>query len=435
MMTVPGKPHLFRPKRIDVHAACRVLAAALLCMAVPGCKQQKETPAEAEVIVQAARPEIASISELIEGDAILAPLAQAALSPKISAPVKKFYVQRGARVHAGQLLVALEDRDLQATALDNRGSYKAAQALYDDTMGARVPQETQKAELDLAQAKATLALDQSIVDSRKQLFEQGAVPGRDLDTAQATLVQAQAAYDSASKQLHLLESVSRASTVQATQGQLTSARGRYLNAQAQVSYSTLSSPIDGIVTDRPLFAGEMAPAGTPLITVMDTSALLAKVHFSQSVTQRMKIGDAASVRVPGVKEILPAKVSLISPALDPGSTTVEVWIRLNNPDGSLKVGTPVHIAVTGQTIPQAMQIPASGLLRGNDGGYNVMVIGSDGTAHRRAIQVGIQTPEKVQITAGLGPADIVISTGAFGLEDGIKVKIGSPEDDKTQGGS
>ncbi len=435
MMTVPDKPHPFRPKRIDVHAACRMLAAALLCTAVPGCKQQKETPAEAEVIVRAARPEIASISELIEGDAILAPLAQAALSPKISAPVKKFYVQRGARVHVGQLLVALEDRDLQATALDNRGSYKAAQALYDDTLGARVPQETQKAELDLAQAKATLALDQNIANSRKQLFEQGAIPGRDLDTAQATLVQAQAAYESASKQLHLLESVGRASTVQATQGQLTSARGRYLNAQAQVSYSTLSSPIDGIVTDRPLFAGETAPAGTPLITVMDTSALLAKVHFSQSVTQRMKIGDAAAVRVPGVKEILPAKVSLISPALDPGSTTVEVWIQLNNPDGSLKVGTPVHIAVTGQTIPQAMQIPASGLLRGNDGGYSVMVIGSDGTAHRRAIQVGIQTPEKVQITAGLEPSDIVISTGAFGLEDGIKVKVGSPEDDKTQGGS
>ncbi len=435
MMTVPEKPHPFGPKRIDVHAACRMLAAALLCMAVPGCKQQKETPAEAVVIVRAARPEIAPISELIEGDAILAPQAQAALSPKISAPVKKFYVQRGARVHVGQLLVALEDRDLQATALDNRGSYKAAQALYDDTMGARVPQETQKAELDLAQAKATLALDQSIVDSRKQLLEQGAIPGRDLDTAQATLVQAQAAYDSASKQLHLLESVSRASTVQATNGQLTSARGRYLNAQAQVSYSTLSSPIDGIVTDRPLFAGEMAPAGTPLITVMDTSALLAKVHFSQSVTQRMKIGDAASVRVPGVKEIMPARVSLIGPALDPGSTTVEVWIQLNNPDGSLKVGTPVHIAVTGQTIPQAMQIPASGLLRGNDGGYNVMVIGSDGTAHRKAIQVGIQTPEKVQITAGLEPSDIVISTGAFGLEDGIKVKVGSPEDDKTLGGS
>jgi RND family efflux transporter MFP subunit len=247
-------------------------------------------------------------------------------------------------------------------------------------------------------------------------------------------VQAQAAYDSAAKQLHLLESVSRASTVQATQGQLTSARGRYLNAEALASYSMLSSPIDGIVTDRPLFAGEMAPAGTPLITVMDTSALLAKVHFSQSIAQRMKIGDAASVRVPGVNETLPARVSFISPALDPGSTTVEVWIRLNNPDGSLKVGTPVHIAVTGLTVPQALQIPASGLLTGNDGSYSVMVIGSDGTAHRRAVQVGIQTPDKVQITAGLGASDMVISTGAFGLEDGTRVKVGPAQDDKTPGG-
>src|SRR5580698_1611052 len=90
-----------------------------LCLGAAGCKKAESTP-EVTVSVEAAKPETGPISEQITGDAILAPLAQAALSPKISAPVKEFYVQRGAHVHVGELLVSLEDRDLAATALDNR---------------------------------------------------------------------------------------------------------------------------------------------------------------------------------------------------------------------------------------------------------------------------------------------------------------------------
>ena len=66
---------------------------------------------------------------------------------------------------------------------------------------AQVPEDYQKAQLDVAQAKANLDLNQSIVTARKQLFAEGAIPGRDLDTAQAALVQAQAAYDTAAKHL------------------------------------------------------------------------------------------------------------------------------------------------------------------------------------------------------------------------------------------
>ena|ERR1700761_6544744 len=127
------------------------LGTVLFCLSAAGCKKAEPTP-EVAVSVEASKPETGPISEQITGDAILAPLAQAALSPKISAPVKEFYVQRGAHVRAGQLLVSLEDRDLAATALDNRGSYTAAEAAYDQTTKAQMPEDTQKAELDLAQA-------------------------------------------------------------------------------------------------------------------------------------------------------------------------------------------------------------------------------------------------------------------------------------------
>ena len=68
----------------------------------------------------------------------------------------------------------------------------AAQAAYATATRRPVPEDTQKAELDVAQAKSNLDLNNSIVKNRKQLFDQGAIPGRDLDTAQTALVQAQA---------------------------------------------------------------------------------------------------------------------------------------------------------------------------------------------------------------------------------------------------
>jgi hypothetical protein len=86
---------------------------------------------------------------------------------------------------------------------------------------------------------------------------------------------------------------------------------------------------------------------------MDTSTLLAKTHVAASVVQQMKVRDEAEVHVPGVADPVPAKVSLISPALDPGSTTIEVWLNIDNKAGKLKVGTPVKASVTGKTVDKA----------------------------------------------------------------------------------
>ena len=412
-----------------------ILAAAALLpfLLFAGCK--KEAVPEPLVTVQAAHPEQGPIAEHIATDAVLAPLAQAAIEPKISAPVRKFFVQRGSRVKAGQLLATLENNDLAAAAMDNKGSYMAAEAAYDTTTKAQVPEDTLKAESDLAQAKANLDLNLSIVKSRKQLFAEGAIPGRDLDTATAALVQAQAAYDAAAKHLESVKSVSHDAALKSAQGQLTSAEGKMKGAEAQVNYSEIRSPIDGVVTDRPLFAGETAATGAPLVTVMDTSSLLAKTHIAQSLAQQMKVGDDATVSIPGVTEPVSAKVSLISPALDPGSTTVEVWLKIANKSGALKVGTPVKVSITGRTVEKAWKIPAAAVVAAEDGTKSVLVVGDDGAAHRKPVTLGIADADDVQVTSGLAPGDMVITGGAYGLDDGTKVKVGPAADDSKAGGT
>jgi HlyD family secretion protein len=400
-----------------------------------GCKKAEETPTP-EVYVQAAHPEQGSIGEQISADAILAPLAQAAISPKVTAPVKKFYVQRGAHVHAGELLATLENSDLAAAAMDNHGSFTAAQATFETATKATAPEDLTKAKLDLAQAKANLDLDQSIVNARSELLKEGAIPGRDLDTAQAQLVQTKAAYDIAKQHLESLQNVSNKAAIENAQGNLESAKGKLLGAQAALSYTEIRSPISGVVTDRPLFAGETAAAGAPLVTVMDTSALIAKVHVAQMEAQQLSLGAAASLTVPGVADPVAAKVSLISPALDPGSTTVEVWLRVENPKGALKAGTPVHASIAGRTIQNALTVPAEAIQTGPDGTSKfVMIISADSTAHKKAVTLGIQNAEDVQILSGVTASDMVISTGAYGLDENTKVKIGTdpnakPDDDE-----
>jgi len=408
---------------------------SLTLLPLAGCKAKPEAAPEVLVTVDAAHPTVGEISEEITGDAILMPLAQAAIAPRISAPIREEYVQRGAHVRQGQLLIFLESRDLAGSAMDSKGALTQAQANLRATTEATIPEELKKAEGEVADTKAAYDVATRTAEERKKLFDQGALSGRDADFAHAAQVQAQSAYEQAEKHLDAVKKTIGATDKDAAEGQLISARGRLESAQAMEEFASLRSPIDGVVTDRPLFPGETAAAGSTVITVMDTSSLLAKVHLAQSSAQKLKLGHKAEITVPGVDTPVEATVSLISPALDPGSTTVEVWLKLPNKDGSLKVGTPVHAVILGATIKEALQVPASAIVPSADGGTSVMVIAADHTAHKKAVSVGIRTPETVQILSGIDADDMVITTGGYGLDNGTKVKVGKPDsaDDEDNG--
>jgi multidrug efflux pump subunit AcrA (membrane-fusion protein) len=412
------------------------IALGLALTLIAGCKKAASDEQDSEaaaVSVQVQHPTVGPIAEEIPADAILAPLAQAAIAPRINAPIRTEYVQRGARVHKGQLLVTLEDRDLQGNALDSKGSVTSAQAAYTTATQATIPEDVQKAKLDVDQSRANLEVANRTADERKRLLAEGAIAGRDVDTAIAAAVQAQATYDTAVKHLQSVENTTRKTNAQSAQGQLTSAQGRLVNAEAQVSFANLRSPIDGVVTDRPLFPGETASAGSPVITVMDTSSLLAKLHIAQSSAQQLKLGGTADVTIPGDDKPETATIALVSPALDPGSTTVEVWLKLPNPGGKFKVGTPVHAILHGYTIPNAVLLPTSAILPSDDGGTSVLTVQPDGTAKKVAVKLGLRTTDKVQILSGVTPSDLVITEGGYGLDDGSKVKVGGDKDDADKG--
>jgi multidrug efflux pump subunit AcrA (membrane-fusion protein) len=84
-------------------------------------------------------------------------------------------------------------------------------------------------------------------------------------------------------------------------------------------------------------------------------------------------------------------------------------------------------------VAQAWNIPAAAILTAEDGSKSVMVVGDDGTAHRKPVTLGIEDGEDVQVTGGLAPGDLVITGGAYGMDEGTKVKVGPAADDSSAG--
>jgi HlyD family secretion protein len=401
----------------------RVTTVLLICIPVVlsfACSGG-DKEAEPSVPVQIVTVDKATLQQTVSADAVLFPFAQSALVPKISAPVQKFLVNRGSRVRAGQLLAVLENRDLAAATQENKGSYDQAQAAYAQTTAADLPQEMQKAQLDENAAKQQLDAAQKVYDSRKDLFAQGAMPRKELDQAGVDLTNARNQYEIAERHLQNLHAIGRQQTLKSAQGQLESAQGKYNGAAAQFSYSEIRSPINGVVTDRPLYPGEMAAAGTPLLTVMDTSQVTARAHIAQQSAALLKIGDNATVTAPGIDSPFAGKVSLVSPALDPNSTTIEIWVLVKNPKGRLKPGSSVRMSMVARSVPDALAIPVAALLTAQDGTTSVMVAGSDGRAHQKPVKIGIRDGDRVQIIEGLSAGDRVVGSGAYGLPDNSKI--------------
>jgi len=404
-----------------------------------GCSAKK--PEEPTVGVQVIPVKKATIEQTVTSEAVLFPLAQSAIVPKISAPVKAFFVKRGSKVHEGQLLATLENRDLAAAAQDNQGAYDQAQAAYAIATASTLPEEVQKAQGDTQAAKVALEAEQKVYDSRQELYKQGALPRKELDQSGVALTQARNQYELAQRHVDALMAVSRQQELKSAAGQLQSAKGKYLGAEAQLAYSEIRSPIGGVVTDRPLYPGEMAAAGTPLLTVMDTTSVVARAHIPQDQAALLKLGDKATITVPatvsgaghGEDDPIDGKVTVVSPALDPNSTTVEVWVQAKNSKGRLRPGTSVQISMLARAVPSSVVIPAAAVLTAPDKSSYVMVAGSDNRAHQKTVKTGIRQGDQVQILDGLADGDRVVTSGAYGLPDNTKIRVeAAQESDKAE---
>ena len=256
-----------------------ILLIAGCLLAACGCSKKEEATEVASVApVQLAPVSREAIRRVVTADGVLYALDQAAVTPKISAPVEKFLVNRGDHVTQGQLLAVLESRDLAGAAAEGKSQVDQAEASYRLTTGASLPEEIVKSQGEVQATRQAVDATQKLVESRQKLFTEGAIARRLVDEAQVAYAQARVQMQTAQEHLRTLEGVAKEGQTKGAAAQVDAAKGHYQSVEAQLGYSQIRSPINGVVADRPLYAGEMASAGTPLVTVVDISRVVARAH-------------------------------------------------------------------------------------------------------------------------------------------------------------
>jgi len=400
----------------------RAAPIAALLLLTSACTKKEEPDVEAPAPVQVTAVTQDTIHRIVAGDGVLFPLDQASVTPKIQAPVQKFFVNRGDHVKAGQLLATLENRDLTAQAAESKGAVDQAESNFRTTQGATVPEAVVKAQTDVESDRQAMEAAKKVLDSREELFKQGALAQRQVDEARVNYVKANSDLLAAQEHLRALQSVAKDEQIKTATAQVESAKSHLQSLEAQVSYTRVASPISGVIADRPLYAGELAVPGTPLLTVMDISSVVARVNVPQNQANLVKLGQTATLTQTDSTEDLTGKVTVVSPASDANSTTVQVWIRIPNPGEKLKPGASVHAKIIAEMFKAATVLPVTAILPGEEGGTAALVI-INSVAHKRQLQLGVREGDKVQVLNGVRPGEEVVIVGGMGVDDKGKVKV------------
>ena len=411
-----------------------LLGAACLLVA-GGCSKKQEAEVEAPAPVQVAAVTEDTVRKTVTADGTLFPHDQWNVMPKVTAPVARYLVNRGDAVRKDQLLAVLENKDLLASVEAAKGQVSQAQANLQNTELAAIPESIVKAQTDVENFQEAYDAARKVYESRQKLLQEGALARKLVDDAAVALAQAKAQLDTAREHLRTLQSAGKQSQIRGAAAQVEAAQGQLRSAEAQVGYSEVRSPGAGIIAERPLYPGDVATTGTPLMVIMDVSRVVARVNVPQADAAQVKVGQPATLTLADNGKEYPGKVTVVSPATDPASSTVQVWVEAENSSRELKVGAAVHAAIVTQVIKNAMLVPAAAILPGETGGTAVLVIDSQSVAHRRAVQVGVRQGDKVQVLTGVLPREDVVVVGGLGVDDKAKVKIveaNAPEAEEDQ---
>jgi HlyD family secretion protein len=151
--------------------------------------------------------------------------------------------------------------------------------------------------------------------------------------------------------------------------------------------------------------------------------VIARTNIPQTQAAFVHVGQEARVAsTDGIVETK-GKVTVVSPAMDPQSTTVEIWVQAANPGQRLRPGGTVRVTIAADTVPDALLAPKEALLPSQEGGTALLVVDKDSVVHEQKVQVGVRDEENVQILSGAKAGEKVVVSGGVGLADGAKVKV------------
>jgi len=364
----------------------------LLCMVLlAGCNRPaEETEPTTVVAVKVARADVVDLPLSVQAPATVYPREQASIASRITAPIRTLLVKKGDTVTAGQLIARLENRDLVA----QRG------------------EALNRAQADLSSAEAALTQARNDQERRKKLFDQGALPYRDLLTSQTEFAQATANYEVARKYVDLLEGA-------------TSGNSGTALVNAQLAFTEIRTPFAGVLTEQFLYPGDMAKPDTPIFTVMDLSVAVARAQVPETAIAGVARGQACSFAGGDSPEPSPSgRVSMVNQSVDPSRRTIEVWCEVANASRALRAGMFGTATIFIGKADRAVVLPESAVqfTEASTTG-TVLVVDPQHVAHVREVEAVRIPGGRVHIVRGIEAGETVVVEGGYGLPDGAQVSV------------
>lgn len=394
----------------------------LLGTVADGCRHgEEDTPPV--VAVKVVRAEVVNVPLTVEAPGTIFGRAQANISSRITAPIRRLNARKGDDVKAGQVLAVLESSDLKAEQANALAAVADAEASLQKTKNGTLPTDIQRARSDLAAKEATLTLAQRIYDRRSDLYRQGAISTRELQTSEADRALAKANYDVARLNLDILENQTSGNDLEIAQSRVAQSKARRALADADLSFAELKSPLKGTITEQFMYPGDLAKPDLPLFTVVDLSAGVARAQVPESQAGQISRGQICNFtgQDPSTA-VMAGKVTVVNQAVDPARRTVEVWCEIPNSRRVLKAGVFGKVtffvgdALEAVVVPQAAVEFQEGSTHGK-----AYVVDRQHIAHLRDVEAAPIDGKRVRIRQGIAPGETVIVQGGYGLPDGTKV--------------
>ncbi|MBN9658328.1 MAG: efflux RND transporter periplasmic adaptor subunit [Acidobacteria bacterium] len=387
-----------------------------------GKHAEEEQKADPVVAVKVATAEEQDIRLTVHAPATVFPREQANVASRITAPIIALGAKKGDRVAAGQVLARLDNRDLLAQRRELAAAVGDAEASMEKTRLGTVPADLERARGQVATTQAALNQAEKFLERRKQLFEQGAIPNRDLLISQTELATARANFDVAQRNLSLLEKQSTGRDIEIAQSRLEQAKGRLAGVDAQIAFSELKSPFGGFITEQFVFPGDMAQPSTPMFTVADLDVAVARAQVPEADAGGVRRGALCELRPSDQNKIFSGRVSVVNQAVDPARRTVEVWCEIPNPKGELRAQVFGSVEISTGRLAKAVTVPVAAVQfdEGARSGF-VMTVGEEKKAKKKQVETGTPVNGRAAVLKGLDAGEMVIVEGAYGLAEGTKV--------------
>jgi HlyD family secretion protein len=365
-----------------------------------GCAKQDAAPEPKTVVeVKVTKAVAENVPLVVLAPAMIYPREQASIASKITAPIRTLPVKKGDTVAAGQVVARLENRDLVA---------QRTEAL-------------DKARADASSAQAALAQAEKNLERRQSLYDQGAIPARDLLATQTEAAQTKAAYEAARKYLDLLQGAT--SSASSAPDPNNSENGTaFLNTQ--IEFSQIRSPFAGVVTEQFLYPGDMAKPEVAILTIMDLSVTVARAQIPESDIAGVMRGQSCSFETNDSPNLrFGGRISVVNQTVDPARRTIEVWCEIPNPQHSLRAGLFGSVTISIGRAEHVVVLPVSAVQfkEGSSKGTAV-VVDPQHIAHLHDVEA-VPLPEgRVRVVSGIAAGETVVVEGGYGLPDGTEVK-------------